>query len=673
MLHRLGPLIVLALLLSGCQGKPAELTAKAPAARPAWDERPAANYPKHPWEAALADRVIALDPGHGGDGHIPGYKRGPTGVREAAMNLRVGLFLRDFLEQAGATVVMTRTEDVDSTLSERVAIANEADADVFISLHHNAGGSPEANYTTVWHHGRPADAGPALDLARYVSFEITDALRTDAGKTSPVMSDFQMYAGGFGVLRPAEMPAVLTESSFFSHPEEEQRLADPAYNEREAYAIYRALAAYFRHGTPGQTLTLDGSTLTGQLDDGLPGWWGAELRGPLPDTVVLTADGERLPIEYDVEARSLTARLPAGAKALSLKFQNTFKHDNWPQHYVVEGGELSPRARPPAPTTRPAEEVSTTMISTSDDQPWAQLPAITFPVELTGPGISGTLDHGLSLPPGSALTIAKIDPATGELAAVRYDRTGDRGFYPASTVKTVTGTLLVLQLQDLGLTAENDIEIGAGERQNVGALLTDMIKDSGNDAYNDLAEVVGFAETRRAMDEWGATNSAMRRHFKRPRTNHSPEVRFYDGDKLVKTLPARPGVDFPLNKDGGESNLFTADDLVRVLAATFQGPARDAPAFGTLAAAMRETNERFLGRGLDRFGDRFVSYNKPGWWPPEGNNVDMIYIHDRHTGDHYYVGAYYQTEPEKIEEAQAGLADAMAQIVRWIDEGKINF
>src|SRR5205814_5825946 len=59
---------------------------------------------------------ICLDPGHGGDRQKPGYKRGLTYLSEADLNLRVARYLRDFLEGAGAVVVMTRYGDKDIDL-----------------------------------------------------------------------------------------------------------------------------------------------------------------------------------------------------------------------------------------------------------------------------------------------------------------------------------------------------------------------------------------------------------------------------------------------------------------------------------------------------------------------------------------------------------------------------
>ena len=99
----------------------------------------------------LKDLTIVIDPGHGGeDGgdnstEPPGYKAGPSGAKEAHMNLRVSLLLRRLLSDAGANVVLTRDSDSTIGLRERAEVANNAKrldgqtgADLFVSVHHNA-------------------------------------------------------------------------------------------------------------------------------------------------------------------------------------------------------------------------------------------------------------------------------------------------------------------------------------------------------------------------------------------------------------------------------------------------------------------------------------------------------------------------------------------------------
>ena len=339
--------------------------------RPAWARHDRElDLTRHPAEKYLADWVIVLDPGHGGAADRAGYKRGPTGVREAEMNLRVGLLLKELLEQAGVTVILTRegekSEAADDTLADtharRAAIANHAPrpdggtgADLFISLHHNAASNPDANYTTVWFHGEAAWAEPALDAARAIGHRLGESLRTDVGLTGLLMSDQQMYESGFAVLRHAEVPAVLLESSFFTQPEEEQRLRDARYNLREAYAIYEGLCELAYGGRPtqstprpletrGDDAAADASsqpavTFTTTLDDGLPvGWWGGDRNRILPSTISVTLDGRRLDHRFDPASKALTFDLPRSDEGgtLAVHHANLYKHHNFPQRYRLE-------------------------------------------------------------------------------------------------------------------------------------------------------------------------------------------------------------------------------------------------------------------------------------------------------------------------------------------------
>src|SRR3954468_8521924 len=99
--------------------------------RDAWADHPAINVPRHPAEKYLKGMVIVLDPGHGGKDH---NGKGPTGILEADMNLRVGLLLARLLRDAGADVTLTRSDDTFLELADRAKIANELHADLFVSL-----------------------------------------------------------------------------------------------------------------------------------------------------------------------------------------------------------------------------------------------------------------------------------------------------------------------------------------------------------------------------------------------------------------------------------------------------------------------------------------------------------------------------------------------------------
>src|SRR5256886_15155472 len=81
--------------------------------------------------------VVVLDPGHGGRWPHDGA-HGRRGLHEKVIALHVAQKTKELLEQQGATVILTRDTDEDVPLADRVRIANQAGADVFLSIHCNA-------------------------------------------------------------------------------------------------------------------------------------------------------------------------------------------------------------------------------------------------------------------------------------------------------------------------------------------------------------------------------------------------------------------------------------------------------------------------------------------------------------------------------------------------------
>lgn len=301
------------------------------------------KYEIPPYAKYLQGVKICIDPGHGGDAHKRAFKRGPTGVREAEMNLRTAKYLREFLKAAGADVKLTREDDVDSSLKKRAEVANQWGADIFFSLHHNAiGNKPKTNYTTVWYHGEVDDRPANLDLARYLYGALEEDLALDSVVSLPLKTDFLMYDTGFGVLRHAKVTAALTESSFYTNPQQEQLLRRPAYNLKEAYALFRGLAQYVAAGLPRATIVVpaDGTVprsgpvaVEVQLEDGhrVRGGWGADRKLILSDTVAIRVNGDLVHYDFDAETRvvrfELTESQRGGSEVvLDIQFQNLMKN-----------------------------------------------------------------------------------------------------------------------------------------------------------------------------------------------------------------------------------------------------------------------------------------------------------------------------------------------------------
>lgn len=263
-----------------------------------------------PYARYLKGFTICLDPGHGGQGHIPDYKRGPTGLREAEVNLQVALYLRKMLRDSGAAVIMTRVDDSYVSLPRRSQIANENHADFFISLHHNAiENKPLTNYTSTWYHGDADESRPSLDLARYIQQGVADALRLPTSPATGLYSDKLVAASGFGVLRLTDCPAVVCEASFYSNPAEEARLKSADYLKREASGYFLGLARYVAGGFPKGTLikprpdaVMDTKTprLQIRVSDGLHerGAWMLKRQQVFTDSIRVNIDGVRVPFHY---------------------------------------------------------------------------------------------------------------------------------------------------------------------------------------------------------------------------------------------------------------------------------------------------------------------------------------------------------------------------------------
>lgn len=201
--------------------------------------------------------VICLDPGHGGK---------DTGNRvgtffhhyEKTYTLALALELRQQLMKAGFGVILTRNSDVYPELAARPDIANRRGADLFISLHFNtfpadpksvAGpetycitpvGAPSSNDSegvSAGHGACPANA--VEDKSLLLAYQVHRSLVKNLGAT-----DRGVRRARFEVLRTAEMPAILVEGGYMSHPDEGKKIFSAAYRQQMAAAIVKGILAY---------------------------------------------------------------------------------------------------------------------------------------------------------------------------------------------------------------------------------------------------------------------------------------------------------------------------------------------------------------------------------------------------------------------------------------------
>ncbi|MFH1745459.1 MAG: N-acetylmuramoyl-L-alanine amidase [Planctomycetota bacterium] len=317
-----------------------------------WQKQPAPVFPIPPYAVHLAEARIVLDPGHGGHGGRPNWKCGPTGLREAEVNLRVAQYLREFLVTAGAEVHMTRDADVylaPDTQSDnrlRVALANRLRADLYLSIHHNGSDKAQPNYTALFYHGAPDHNPASLCAARHILTGLNDALRLEQHLPCALLSDSLLARQGLQVLREARVPAVLSESCFHSNPEQERRLRAPVYCRREAYGYFLGLARWAQAGLPRVRLvppTRGARRVAVELDDGLTArsGWGHELDKIVAGSLVVRVNTQPVPFTYDSFSQRVwfDAPNPEGANPprIYVDFENIFG-----QHVLHPRFELSP-------------------------------------------------------------------------------------------------------------------------------------------------------------------------------------------------------------------------------------------------------------------------------------------------------------------------------------------
>lgn len=189
--------------------------------------------------AGLRNKVIAIDPGHGGSD--PGAI-GPNKLQEKTVTLAVAQKVQALLERAGATVLMTRKTDVDvfgpnasavDELNARTVGANINKADVFVSLHINAFTSPEVGGTATYYYQK---SNYDILLAKCIQENLAN---------SGGLQDRGIHAAGFYVIKKTKMPSVLAELGFISNPDEEKLLSTPQFQQKMAQGIVQGLDAFF--------------------------------------------------------------------------------------------------------------------------------------------------------------------------------------------------------------------------------------------------------------------------------------------------------------------------------------------------------------------------------------------------------------------------------------------
>ncbi len=234
-----------------------------------------------PSNRAARKVVIVIDPGHGGKD--PGAK-GPSGVKEKEVVLGISKELYKLLKnQPGVSVSMTRYGDYYVGLRQRLDIAREKNADIFIAVHADAYKDPYSSGASVF---ALSLRGASSEAARWLAAKENyselagvnldgknDMLRSvliDLSQTATISSSLwlgedvlkhmrrvsslhrsRVEQAPFVVLKSPDIPSILIETGFISNPREERNLSNTAYQKQVAAAIVAGINQYFYQHPPG--------------------------------------------------------------------------------------------------------------------------------------------------------------------------------------------------------------------------------------------------------------------------------------------------------------------------------------------------------------------------------------------------------------------------------------
>ncbi|WP_017756467.1 N-acetylmuramoyl-L-alanine amidase [Calidifontibacillus oryziterrae] len=181
----------------------------------------------------LEGKRIVVDPGHGD--HDPGAI-GATGLREKEVNIDVGHKLAALLRGAGADVILTRQDDTFLSLQERVEVAHDNEADVFISLHADSFKASSKGSTTFYHSGK----NPSWQQSKLLSDIAIEKLTSQLGTENRGSNDKSLH-----VIRETEIPAILVELAFLSNPSEEKLLKSDEFRQKAAQALFDTFVEFY--------------------------------------------------------------------------------------------------------------------------------------------------------------------------------------------------------------------------------------------------------------------------------------------------------------------------------------------------------------------------------------------------------------------------------------------
>ena len=188
----------------------------------------------HPTGRKPEEITVVVDAGHGG--HDMGAMS-PHGLPEKDANLRLAKHVRDELVRRGYTVVMTREDDVFVELYDRPKAAHRANADLFVSIHHNAPGYASDPF---------AIRSQSVYAWNEIGEKLAKAINARMAAADPSLKNDGVLHANFAVTRNPEIPSCLIETDFITHPDGESAAWDASRRPVIAAAIADGIADWTR-------------------------------------------------------------------------------------------------------------------------------------------------------------------------------------------------------------------------------------------------------------------------------------------------------------------------------------------------------------------------------------------------------------------------------------------
>ncbi|MDG4657900.1 N-acetylmuramoyl-L-alanine amidase CwlD [Ectobacillus antri] len=197
------------------------------------------------WNLPLAGKIIVLDAGHGGP---DGGAVGGEDIVEKEITLEISKKIRDYLQEQGALVILTRDEDEDlaskntkgysrrkaEDLKQRVKLINHSGADLFVSIHLNAIPISSSKGAQTFYYRSLVENERA---AKYIQAELRTSLENTHRQAKTIN---RVY-----LLKHTEVPGVLVEAGFLSNVNERYLLNSEKYQQKVSAAVYRGILRYF--------------------------------------------------------------------------------------------------------------------------------------------------------------------------------------------------------------------------------------------------------------------------------------------------------------------------------------------------------------------------------------------------------------------------------------------